>query len=489
MRKFRFLLFTLLICFLFTNVVNAAKQLECEYGMGHNTYRVVYLLNGDVSQVSKIYKTNDYVTEEDVTSTYTSWFSVNIKENDTCPKVITTSSGEELKLFSSSSSTQGGIVTDSGSSSCVNYKTKPSCKNSGSTGDVACVWNETKYGNYCNVDNLMFVACGDAIDIPYQVPGLISFLVNLLKIATPIILIVISIISLLKALAASNEDEIKKAQKSLIRKIAAAVLVFFVISIVQFVIFIVADDEIQSDYNNLTEVDNLSDCLNCFLNNDCEENIYYRTNIGGDYYYYSVATGDEISLDKEYYVSTNYYKGHKNTDCQSYGYFGEDDGYSDSYHPKAVKANGTCYTLTDTGNKIKNYTNYLTGEGKIYTQSLYSAKGTCYYWEGRINNYIETSCDTEIVTAFYNGSKPTSCNKEYFNYSNTSKKGYQPKSIPIDGTCYEIEKTNFKYVNRTTNLFGDSQEITQSIWKANGKCYYWEGRQMSYVEVECKDYY
>ena len=136
----------------------------------------------------------------------------------------------------------------------------------------ACIWNENEdYGGYCNVDKLQYVKCGEAFDIPHQVPELISFLVNFLKIVTPIILIFVSIITLFKAIVASKEDEIKKAQSSLIKKIIAAVMVFFVISIVQFVIMKVADS---------TDQGGLDSCLSCFLNNDCEET-YYKTNVGG----------------------------------------------------------------------------------------------------------------------------------------------------------------------------------------------------------------
>ena len=136
----------------------------------------------------------------------------------------------------------------------------------------ACIWNENEYGGYCNVDNLQYVQCGDAFDIPKQLPSLISLLVNLLKIATPIILIMISIITLFKAITASKEDEIKKAQSSLIKKIIAAVMVFFVISIVQFVVSKVADSADQGG---------LESCFSCFLNNDCSDSIYYKTNVGG----------------------------------------------------------------------------------------------------------------------------------------------------------------------------------------------------------------
>lgn len=138
----------------------------------------------------------------------------------------------------------------------------------------SCLWNETEYGNYCNTDNLLYIACGDAFDIPYKVPELISFLVNLLKIATPIILIFMSVITLLKAITSQKEEEMKKAQNSLIKKIIAAVMIFFVISIVQFVILKVADS------NEKVGVD---DCLSCFLNNKCDNGIYYKTNVGGTY--------------------------------------------------------------------------------------------------------------------------------------------------------------------------------------------------------------
>lgn len=170
---------------------------------------------------------------------------------------------EEEKKDGSSTGYSGG--------SCAEYTEEKSCEQNAY---FACIWNETEYGNYCNTDKFMYVQCGGAFDIPYQVPGIISFVVNLLKIITPIVLIVVSIISLVKSLASSKEDEIKKAQKSLVRKIISAVMVFFIVSIVQFVIMKVADTG---------ETDDISSCLSCFLNNDCQNTIYYKTNIGGIY--------------------------------------------------------------------------------------------------------------------------------------------------------------------------------------------------------------
>ena len=162
-----------------------------------------------------------------------------------------------------------GIV--SVNASCKDYKDKDECITSN---DYSCVWNEHELRNYCNTDNLTYVKCGDAYDIPSQAPALVSFAVNLLKIATPIILIIVSIITLVKAVAASKEDEIKKAQNSLIKKIIASVMVFFIVSIVQFVILKVADGAEQSS---------ISSCMSCFLNNDCSNSVYYKTAIGSKY--------------------------------------------------------------------------------------------------------------------------------------------------------------------------------------------------------------
>ncbi len=160
------------------------------------------------------------------------------------------------------------------------------------------VWND-EYG-YCNTDNLLYVKCGDSYDIPNKVPAIISFFVNLLKIATPIILIIVSIITLFKALVASKDDEIKKAKNSLVKKIIASVFVFFVISIVQFVVMRVSDS---------SEKENISSCLSCFLNNDCYNTLYFKTNVAGNYLCTTLDKIQSPTYSSEYTVTCdNYYK-------------------------------------------------------------------------------------------------------------------------------------------------------------------------------------
>ena len=166
--------------------------------------------------------------------------------------------------------------------SCYDYdkasceaETKIQTSKNDMTKMFSCVWVEgDNTPGYCNVDKLQYVKCGGTFDIPEQAPRIMSFAINLLKIGTPIILILTGILTLVKAVAASKEDEIKKAQSTLIRKVIASAFVFLVIVIVQFVILKVAD---SSDTSGITS------CLSCFLNNDCDKDIYFKTKVGDDY--------------------------------------------------------------------------------------------------------------------------------------------------------------------------------------------------------------
>lgn len=120
-----------------------------------------------------------------------------------------------------------------------------------------------------------------------MVPKLTSISVTLLKTVTPVILIIISIIQLVKGITSGKEDEMSKAQRSIIKKIIAAALVFFVISIVQFVMMKVA--------SNNSEKNNLSNCLSCFLNGTSKCNVlYYKDGYG---YCFNVKDGGIISCN------------------------------------------------------------------------------------------------------------------------------------------------------------------------------------------------
>lgn len=114
--------------------------------------------------------------------------------------------------------------------------------------------------NVVNAYNLEYVACGNAEGIPAPVPQLTSICYTLLVVATPIILIIFSIVSLVKAITGGNADAIQKAKDKVIKKFISAALVFFVASIVQFVVSRAATTD--GDKNSAV------DCINCMLYND-----------------------------------------------------------------------------------------------------------------------------------------------------------------------------------------------------------------------------
>ncbi len=81
-------------------------------------------------------------------------------------------------------------------------------------------------------------------------------LIPLIQIGVPIILIVLGTIDLGKAVIASKEDEIKNAQKMLVKRAMYAVAVFFVVTIVTLVFSLFAstgDDDLEGDSNNWSD--------------------------------------------------------------------------------------------------------------------------------------------------------------------------------------------------------------------------------------------
>lgn len=107
----------------------------------------------------------------------------------------------------------------------------------------------------------MLVKCG-GIDIPTVIPKLTSYVVTFMKIVIPIALVILGMLDLGKAVMASKEDEIKKAQQLFIKRLIAAIVVFLIVTIVQifFNILAGAGAATKSDWNS---------CINCFFTGNC----------------------------------------------------------------------------------------------------------------------------------------------------------------------------------------------------------------------------
>lgn len=107
------------------------------------------------------------------------------------------------------------------------------------------------------------ISCGGIIDgMSSQVPILVNLIINVIKIAVPIILVIFGMLDLGKAVMAQKDDEIKKSQQTFLKRVVSAVLVFFVVSIVQLVFKVVTNGD---DDNS-----GVWDCFSCFVNGPTE---------------------------------------------------------------------------------------------------------------------------------------------------------------------------------------------------------------------------
>lgn len=82
----------------------------------------------------------------------------------------------------------------------------------------------------------------------------------------------------------------------------------------------------------------------------------------------------------------------------------------------------------------------------------------------------------ELETPYYRGDLNSDANK-YGTFSN----GYQPKGISGYG---EVSKTGDTLTFDTKTLAGESNTVTQNIWKtSDGSKWYWDGRYNKYIKI------
>jgi len=96
------------------------------------------------------------------------------------------------------------------------------------------------------VDTTTPVTCG-GISIPGKIASIVSYIVTILKFGVPLLLIIFGMLDLGKSVIASKEDEIKKGQKVFISRLIAAIIVFFIVAVVELVVGILADNKNEKD--------------------------------------------------------------------------------------------------------------------------------------------------------------------------------------------------------------------------------------------------
>lgn len=81
----------------------------------------------------------------------------------------------------------------------------------------------------------LLTACG-GVEIPDGIIKILHLVVVLIQVAVPIMLIIWGMIDFAKATIGGDEDKIKAGQKTFIKRLIAAVLVFLVVTITQLVL-------------------------------------------------------------------------------------------------------------------------------------------------------------------------------------------------------------------------------------------------------------
>jgi len=111
----------------------------------------------------------------------------------------------------------------------------------------------------------MFILEGACtIDIDMIVPTFTVGLVNLVKVIIPILLVAFGMIDLAKAVIGNDEKVMKEAQNKFIKRIIYAVIIFFIVAIVQLIFGTLASASEKSSSGSLSK-SNINACIACFI--------------------------------------------------------------------------------------------------------------------------------------------------------------------------------------------------------------------------------
>ena len=84
----------------------------------------------------------------------------------------------------------------------------------------------------------------------------IGWVFYIAKIVVPIVIIIFGCIDLGKAVISSKDDEIKKSVKTLAMRAIAGVIIFFIPTVLTFIVWLIDNDDTVGDF---------ADCTNCML--------------------------------------------------------------------------------------------------------------------------------------------------------------------------------------------------------------------------------
>ena len=93
--------------------------------------------------------------------------------------------------------------------------------------------------------NILDVVGADAC-LPEEIVNIIGSVINIIQFGMPIVLVIMGMLDLGKAVTSQKEDEIKKAQGMLVKRLIYGVIVFLVPAIIEFAFGLLSSDATSS---------------------------------------------------------------------------------------------------------------------------------------------------------------------------------------------------------------------------------------------------
>lgn len=103
------------------------------------------------------------------------------------------------------------------------------------------------------MSNYLFLLDNTTFDCDNQlgdVIGIIGFVMKVIQVIVPLLLILWGTIDLIKSVVAGKEDDIKKNQKTLMKRVISAVIVFLVPFLVSIILGLIGSDDWKQCWND-----------------------------------------------------------------------------------------------------------------------------------------------------------------------------------------------------------------------------------------------
>ena len=113
------------------------------------------------------------------------------------------------------------------------------------------------------VSAMKVINCGGLNEVPYVPLRFVGRVINIIKVVTPIVLIIMGMVDMARATTANSEKDMDASRKRFMKRIVYAVMVFFVISVVQ-LLFSILKTSVFKNENNLLG------CMTCVLGGECD---------------------------------------------------------------------------------------------------------------------------------------------------------------------------------------------------------------------------